>query len=55
MRLNRPFNEQTPPGLAKRWERQLDHDASSGKLDFLLDEAHSERDAGSLKVWPPES
>jgi len=39
----------------ERWERQQDHDASSGKLDFLLDEAHSERDAGSLKVWPSES
>jgi hypothetical protein len=39
----------------ERWERQLDHDASSGKLDFLLDEAHSERDAGTLKAWPPES
>ena len=39
----------------ERWERQLDNDASSGKLDFLLDEAHSERDAGTLKAWPPES
>jgi hypothetical protein len=26
----------------ERWERQLDHDASSGKLDFLKDEARSE-------------
>ena len=39
----------------ERWERQLDYDASSGKLDFLLDEANSERDAGTLKAWPPES
>ena len=39
----------------ERWELQLDHDASFGKLDFLLDEAHSERDAGTLKAWPPES
>jgi hypothetical protein len=39
----------------ERWERQLDQDVSSGKLDFLLDEAHSERDAGTLKAWPPES
>ena len=39
----------------ERWERQLDQDASSGKLDFLLDEAHRERDAGTLKAWPPES
>ena len=39
----------------ERWDRQMDRDASSGKLDFLLDEAHSERDAGTLKAWPPES
>jgi len=39
----------------ERWERQLDHDASTGKLDFLLDEAHSERENGTLKAWPPES
>jgi hypothetical protein len=39
----------------ERWERQLDHCASSGKLDFLLDEAHRERDAGTLRAWPPES
>ena len=32
----------------ERWERQLDHDASSVKLDFLLDEAHSERNPESL-------
>jgi hypothetical protein len=36
----------------ERWERQLDHDASSGKLDFLLDEARNERENGTLKVWP---
>ncbi len=39
----------------ERWERQLDHDAFSGKLDFLRDEAHSERESGALKAWPPES
>ena len=38
----------------ERWERQLDHDASSGKLDFLLDEARSERENGTLRAWPPE-
>ena len=38
----------------ERWERQLDHDASSGKLDFLRDEARSEEENGTLKAWPPE-
>jgi len=39
----------------ERWERQLDRDASSGKLDFLRDEARIERENGTLKLWPPES
>jgi len=38
----------------ERWERQLDHDVSSGMLDFLRDEARSERENGTLKAWPPE-
>jgi len=36
----------------ERWDRQLDRDASSGKLFFLQDEARSERDSGTLKDWP---
>jgi len=36
----------------ERWERQLDHDASSGKLDFLREEARNERENGTLKAWP---
>jgi len=39
----------------ERWERQLDRDASSGRLDFLRDEAREERESGTLKAWPPES
>jgi hypothetical protein len=39
----------------ERWERQMDRDASSGKLDFLWDEARNERENGTLKAWPPES
>jgi hypothetical protein len=38
----------------ERWEHQLDHDATSGKLDFLQDEVRSERENGTLKAWPPE-
>ena len=38
----------------ERWESQMDHDAGSGKLDFLRDEARGERENGTLKAWPPE-
>jgi uncharacterized protein YicC (UPF0701 family) len=38
----------------RRWEHRLDDDASSGKLDFLREEMCSERESGTLKVWPPE-
>jgi hypothetical protein len=36
----------------ERWDHQLDHDASSAKLDFLRDEARNERENGKLKSWP---
>lgn len=38
----------------ERWEIQLDRDASSGKLEFLREEARHERENGTLKAWPPE-
>ena len=38
----------------ERWERQLDNDAASGKLDFLQNEVRKERESGTLKAWPPE-
>ncbi|HSH39140.1 MAG TPA: hypothetical protein VK993_10170 [Chthoniobacterales bacterium] len=34
------------------WDRQMDEDSASGKLDFLFDEADAERQAGTLKEWP---
>jgi hypothetical protein len=34
------------------WDRQIDADAASGKLDFLFDEAENERKAGKLRDWP---
>jgi hypothetical protein len=37
----------------QRWEEQLNHDCSSGKLDFLFGEADEESDAGLLRDWPP--
>jgi len=34
------------------WDRQIEADAASGKLDFLFDEAERERAAGQLRDWP---
>jgi hypothetical protein len=34
------------------WDAQLDRDASSGKLDFLVTEALEDRKQGRLKDWP---
>lgn len=36
------------------WKRQMDDDATSGKLDFLFNEAAAERDAGALHDWPSD-
>ena len=36
----------------ERWDRQMDADARSGKLEFLVDEARAEGKAGLLKDWP---
>ena len=36
----------------ERWDRQMDADARSGKLDFLVEEARAEGKAGLLKDWP---
>ena len=34
------------------WDRQMEEDAASGKLDFLFQEAERERAAGTLRDWP---
>jgi hypothetical protein len=39
----------------KRWDDQLDADASSGKLDFLFDEAKEEAGKGLLREWPSKT
>lgn len=36
------------------WKRQMERDAADGKLDFLFDEARSERQAGLLHDWPSD-
>lgn len=35
------------------WDRQLDADAGSHKLDFLFDEADDEARQAHLRNWPP--
>ncbi len=36
------------------WDRQIDEDSASGKLDALFAEAEAESKAGLLRAWPPE-
>ncbi|MFQ5638159.1 MAG: hypothetical protein ACE5IR_09225 [bacterium] len=33
----------------QNWDRQIEEDAKSGKLNFLLKEAHYEKEQGKLK------
>ena len=40
--------------MQEKWDAQLDADAAAGRLDFLVDEARHEKNAGTLKAWPPE-
>ena len=37
---------------AKVWDVQMDADAAAGKLDFLFQEAETERREGRLTDWP---
>jgi hypothetical protein len=39
--------------VQQRWDEQLDSDSSSGKLDFLFEEADQESKASLLRQWPP--
>jgi hypothetical protein len=36
----------------EQWDEQIRRDARAGKLDFLLEEAQSERKAGTLRQFP---
>ena len=35
-----------------KWDQQMDRDSSSGKLDFLFEEADEEGRQGLLREWP---
>jgi hypothetical protein len=39
---------------AEDWDGQTDADAAAGKLDFLFEEAETERRSEKLKDWPPQ-
>ena len=34
------------------WDARIESDSKSGKLDFLFEEAETEREAKALKPWP---
>ena len=36
----------------RQWDEEMDRDAASRKLDFLLEEAEKEAKAGLLREWP---
>lgn len=44
-RLRRWFIEKS----WEHWDREIEEDAASGKLDFLVEEAIRERDRGQLR------
>lgn len=46
------FNQWYQEFLEEQWDEQIRQDVRAGKLDFLLDEAKNERDAGTLKRFP---
>jgi hypothetical protein len=37
----------------ERWDADMDRDAASGRLDFLIAEAKADRKHGRLRGWPP--
>ncbi len=36
------------------WDKQIEADSASGKLDFLFEEAEKERAGGTLRNWPED-
>jgi len=46
------FNHWYQEFLEEQWDEQIRQDVQAGKLNFLVDEAKKERDAGTLKRFP---
>lgn len=36
------------------WDEQMDRDAASGRLNFLIEEADRAAEKGLLRDWPPK-
>ena len=39
---------------SEAWDKQIENDAASGKLDSLFEEAEQERASGTLRKWPED-
>ena len=39
----------------RHWDKALDQDSASGRLDFLFEEAEQEAREEPLRPWPPEA
>jgi hypothetical protein len=46
------FNQWYQEYLEEQWDEQIRQDAAAGKLDFLIEEAEREREAGTLRPFP---
>jgi hypothetical protein len=46
------FNEWYQDYLEDQWDEQIRSDVRAGKLDFLIEEARQERNAGTLRRFP---
>jgi hypothetical protein len=46
------FNQWYQEYLEEHWDEQIRQDVRAGKLDFLIEEARREREAGALRPFP---
>jgi hypothetical protein len=46
------FNQWYQEFFEDQWDEQICQDVRAGRLDFLLEEARQEREAGTLKPFP---
>jgi len=46
------FNQWYREFLEDQWDEEIRRDVRAGKLDFLIEEARQEREAGTLKPFP---
>jgi hypothetical protein len=46
------FNQWYQDFLEEQWDEQIRQDVRAGKLNFLIEEAQQEREAGTLRPFP---